>query len=304
MFGIGIDVSKATLDVAVHGEQFRQFSNDKRGFVRLIRWLKTWPIKQVVIEASGGYERAALDALHAAGLPMVRINPARARRFAQGTGRAAKTDRLDATVLAQMAHLLPLTRYVPPAPWQQRLAEFAQCRRHLVQMRVSEMQRLRRLVDPDLIAMKQRYIAQLSDDLKQLDKAIAEQLEGQPGWKNIGALKGVGPILISTLACELPELGSLGSKAIASLVGLAPMNRESGTWQGQRRISGGRAVVREALYMAALTAIRYEPRLRAFYAGLKAKGKASKVALVAVMRKMLVILNARKRDAEAQMASA
>ncbi|WP_445392343.1 IS110-like element ISStma6 family transposase [Stenotrophomonas pavanii] len=298
MFGIGIDVSKATLDVAVHGEQFRQFSNDKRGFVRLIRWLKTWPIKQVVLEASGGYERAALDALHAACLPMVRINPARARRFAQGTGRAAKTDRLDATVLAQMAHLLPLTRYVPPAPWQQRLAEFAQCRRHLVQMRVSEMQRLRRLVDPDLIAMKQRYIAQLSDDLKQLDKAIAEQLEGQPGWKNIGALKGVGPILISTLACELPELGSLGSKAIASLVGLAPMNRESGTWQGQRRISGGRAVVREALYMAALTAIRYEPRLRAFYAGLKAKGKASKVALVAVMRKMLVILNARKRDAE------
>lgn len=298
MFGIGIDVSKATLDVAVHGEQFRQFSNDKRGFVRLIRWLKTWPIKQVVLEASGGYERAALDVLHAAGLPMVRINPARARRFAQGTGRAAKTDRLDATVLAQMAHLLPLTRYVPPAPWQQRLAEFAQCRRHLVQMRVSEMQRLRRLVDPDLIAMKQRYIAQLSDDLKQLDKAIAEQLEGQLGWKNIGALKGVGPILISTLACELPELGSLGSKAIASLVGLAPMNRESGTWQGQRRISGGRAVVREALYMAALTAIRYEPRLRTFYAGLKAKGKASKVALVAVMRKMLVILNARKRDAE------
>lgn len=298
MFGIGIDVSKATLDVAVHGEQFRQFSNDKRGFVRLIRWLKTWPIKQVVLEASGGYERAALDVLHAAGLPMVRINPARARRFAQGTVRAAKTDRLDATVLAQMAHLLPLTRYVPPAPWQQRLAEFAQCRRHLVQMRVSEMQRLRRLVDPDLIAMKQRHIAQLSDDLKQLDKAIAEQLEGQPGWKNIGALKGVGPILISTLACELPELGSLGSKAIASLVGLAPMNRESGSWQGQRRISGGRAVVREALYMAALTAIRYEPRLRAFYAGLKAKGKASKVALVAVMRKMLVILNARKRDAE------
>ncbi|HEA4095305.1 transposase [Stenotrophomonas maltophilia] len=298
MFGIGIDVSKATLDVVVHGEQFRQFSNDKRGFVRLIRWLKTWPIKQVVLEASGGYERAALDVLHAAGLPMVRINPARARRFAQGTGRAAKTDRLDATVLAQMAHLLPLTRYVPPAPWQQRLAEFAQCRRHLVQMRVSEMQRLRRLVDPDLIAMKQRHIAQLSDDLKQLDKAIAEQLEGQPGWKNIGTLKGVGPILISTLACELPELGSLGSKAIASLVGLAPMNRESGTWQGQRRISGGRAVVREALYMAALTAIRYEPGLRAFYAGLKAKGKASKVALVAVMRKMLVILNARKRDAE------
>ena len=303
MFGIGIDVSKATLDVAVHEEQFRQFSNDKRGIASLIKWLKKWPIKQVVLEASGGYERAALDVLHAAGLPMVRINPARARRFAQGTGRAAKTDRIDAMVLAQMAHLLPLTRYVPPAAWQKRLAEFAQCRRHLVQMRVSEMHRLRRLVDPDLIAMKQRHIAQLSDDLKQLDKAIAEQLEGQPGWQGIGSVKGVGPILVSTLACELPELGSLGSKAIASLVGLAPMNRESGSWQGQRRISGGRAVVREALYMAALTAIRYEPRLRDFYAGLKAKGKASKVALVAVMRKMLVILNARKRDAEVALGS-
>ena len=303
MFGIGIDVSKATLDVAVHEEQFRQFSNDKRGIASLIKWLKKWPIKQVVLEASGGYERAALDVLHAAGLPMVRINPARARRFAQGTGRAAKTDRIDAMVLAQMAHLLPLTRYVPPAAWQKRLAEFAQSRRHLVQMRVSEMHRLRRLVDPDLIAMKQRHIAQLSDDLKQLDKAIAEQLEGQPGWQGIGSVKGVGPILVSTLACELPELGSLGSKAIASLVGLAPMNRESGSWQGQRRISGGRAVVREALYMAALTAIRYEPRLRDFYAGLKAKGKASKVALVAVMRKMLVILNARKRDAEVALGS-
>lgn len=304
MYGIGIDVSKATLDVAVHEQEFRQFSNDKRGFLRLIRWLKQWPAKQVVLEASGGYEVAALDALHSAGLPMVRINPARARRFAQGTGRAAKTDRLDAEGLAQMAHLLPLTRYVPPAPWQRRLAEFAQCRRHLVQMRVSETQRLRQLTDPTLIAIKQSHLAQLSKDIKQLDAAIEEQISTQPGWKNIGTLKGVGPILVSTLACELPELGALGGKAIAALVGIAPMNRESGTWKGQRRITGGRAVVREALYMAALTAIRYEPRLRDFYSTLKAKGKASKVALVAVMRKMLVILNARKRDAEAVPASA
>lgn len=304
MFGIGIDVSKATLDVAVHEQQFHQFSNDKRGFQRLIQWLKQWPAKQVVLEASGGYEVAALDALHAAGLPMVRINPARARRFAQGTGQAAKTDRLDAEVLAQMAHLLTLTRYTPPAPWQRRLAEFAQCRRHLVQMRVSEIQRLRQLGDPALIAMKQRLIDELSKDIKQLDAAIEQQLSAQPTWKNIGTLKGVGPILATTLACELPELGTLSGKAIAALVGIAPMNRESGTWKGQRRISGGRAVVREALYMAALTAIRYEPRLRDFYAALKGKGKASKVALVAVMRKMLVILNARKRDAEAVPASA
>jgi transposase len=304
MFGIGIDVSKDTLDVAVHEQHFRQFSNDKRGFRRLIAWLQPWPIQQIVLEASGGYEQAALDALHQAGLPLARINPGRARHFAKASGHYAKTDRIDAMVLALMAHVLPLTRYTPPAPWQRRLAELSRRRRHLVQMRVSERQRLRGFSDPLLMAMLNQHVRHLTDAIKQLDKAIAEQLQAQPTWRTFTSLKGAGPVLMATLACELPELGSLSGKAISALVGLAPMTRESGTWQGRRCIARGRAVVREALYMAALSAIRYEPRLREFFTSLKAKGKPGKLALVAVMRKMLVILNAQKRDADATCASA
>lgn len=304
MFGIGIDVSKDRLDVAVHAQQFRQFSNDKRGFQALIRWLQKWPANQVVLEASGGYEQAALDALFEAGLPVVRINPGRARNFAKGIGKLAKTDRIDATVLAQMAHILELTRYTPPAPWQRKLAEFAHRRRQLVQIRSSERQRQRAFSDPVLLAGLVQHLQLMDSEIALLDKAIAEQLKDQPSWQTLGTLKGVGPVLMTTLACELPELGTLTGKAISALVGVAPMNRESGAWQGRRSITGGRAVVREALYMAALSALRYEPRLREFFQSLIVRGKPGKVALVAVMRKMLVILNARKRDAEAMLASA
>ncbi len=304
MVGIGIDVSKDSLDIAVNKQDFRQFRNDKRGFAAAIRWLQGMPIKQVVLEASGGYEQKALDALHQAGLPMVRINPARARSFAKATGQLAKTDRIDAQVLAAMADLLELTPYTPPSAWQRELAELSRRRRHLVQMRTSEQQRLRGFDGVRIIAMIHRNLRQLGKDIAELDQAIAATLKSQPGWSDYAQLKGAGPVLMATLACELPELGRLSAKAISALVGVAPMNRESGTWQGRRQITGGRAVVREALYMAALSALRYEPRLKAFFESLKAKGKPGKVALVAVMRKMLVILNARKRDAETQMASA
>lgn len=303
MFGIGIDVSGETLDVAVHEQAFRQFKNSKSGFTSLIRWLRKLPVKQVVLEASGGYEQKVLDALHEAGLPVVRINPARGRSFATATGRLAKTDRIDASVLAHMADALKLTRYVPPAPWQRRLGELCQRRRHLIQMRVSERQRLRGFNDTALIAMVNKHMQGISSDIKELDQSISQLLGAQAGWKSFANLKGAGPVLMATLACELPELGQLSGKAISALVGVAPMNRESGTWKGRRSITGGRAVVREALYMAALTARRYEPRLREFFDSLVSQGKPGKVALVAVMRKMLVILNARKRDAEAAMAS-
>ncbi len=304
MFGIGIDVSKDTLDVAVHKQEFRQFRNDKRGFAALIKWLGSMPIKQVVLEASGGYEQKALDALHQAGLPMVRINPARARSFAKASGRMAKTDRIDAQMLAEMAEAFELTAYAPAAPWQRELAALSRRRRQLVQMRASERQRVRGFDEASLVAMVNRSVKRLDKDIQQLDQAMAALLKAQPGWSDYAALKGAGPVLLATLACELPELGRLGAKAISALVGVAPMNRESGAWKGRRQITGGRVVVREALYMAALSAIRYEPRLKDFFTSLKAKGKPGKVALVAVMRKMLVILNARKRDAEAQMASA
>lgn len=304
MFGIGIDVSKDHLDVAVHEQDFRQFKNTKAGFSRLIQWLTQWQVRQVVLEASGGYERAALDALHQAGLPMVRINPSRARHFAKGIGQKAKTDRIDAAVLARMAQLLELTRYAPPAPWQRHLSELSLRRRQLVQIRSSERQRKRAFSDPMLLAMLERNLCQMDQDIRHLDDCIEQVLKENKSWSNFEKLKGVGPVLLGTMACELPELGQLSGKAIASLVGVAPMNKDSGAWKGRRAITGGRAVVRDVLYMSALSAIRYEPRLRAFFESLKAKGKPGKVALVAVMRKMLVILNARKRDAEAMMASA
>ncbi|MBD8698184.1 transposase, partial [Stenotrophomonas sp. CFBP 13718] len=158
------------------------------------RWLQKWPAKQVVLEASGGYEQAALDALHEAGLPMVRINPGRARSFAKATAQLAKTDRIDAMVLAQMAHLLKHTRYTPVAPWQRKLAEFALRRRHLVQMRSSEKQRMRAFSEPVLQVMMNSQLKYLDEQIRVLDKAIAEQLRNQPSWNSLVEMKGVSTV--------------------------------------------------------------------------------------------------------------
>jgi len=296
--GIGIDVSKATLDVAVHetGET-RSVANTAAGWRGLSIWLLTLQPRQVVLEATGGYERAALDVLFDAGLPMVRINPRQARDFAKATGQLAKTDRLDARVLAHMAQALSLVPYQPRSVAQRRLAEWVLQRSHVVQMRVSERQRLAVLSDPALRRLMQRHIATLTRALATLDEAIRQQLDAVPVLAPLRTVKGVGPVLLATLACQLPELGQLDGKAIAKLVGVAPMARDSGTMRGKRTIWGGRDTVRTALYMAALSAMRYEPRLRDFYQGLRARGKPAKVAIVAVMRKLLVILNARLRDA-------
>lgn len=296
MHGIGIDVSKATLDVAVHLQTQRQFANDVRGRRQLVRWLQAWPARQIVLEATGGYEQAALDALQAAGLPAVRINPRQVRDFAKATGQLAKTDQLDAKVLAQMAHLLDLPLYRPPAAWQQRLSQWLHRRRHVVQMLVSERQRQAALTDPVLRRLMRAHLTQLTAQLAQLDREIARQLAEQAQLAPLRTLKGVGPGLQATLACRVPELGTLDGKAIAKLVGVAPLARDSGQMRGRRGIWGGRAEVRAALYMAALTAMRHEPRLRDFYQSLRSRGKAAKLAIVAVMRKMLVILNARMRD--------
>lgn len=296
--GIGIDVSKATLDVAVHATgETRRVANTSAGWRSLARWLLTLQPRQVVLEATGGYERAALAALFDAGLPMVRINPRQARDFAKATGQLAKTDRLDARVLAHLAHALSLVPWQPRSAAQRRLAEWVLQRSHVVQMRVAERQRLAAVSDPALRQLMQRHIASLTRTLATLEATISQQLEAAPEVAPLRTVKGVGPVLLATLACQLPELGQLDGKAIAKLVGVAPMARDSGTMRGKRTIWGGRETVRAALYMAALSAMRYEPRLRDFYQGLRARGKPAKVAIVAVMRKLLVILNARLRDA-------
>lgn len=295
---VGIDVSKATLDVAVHGSpEVRSFANDARGFRHLAAWLLPQLPRQIVLEATGGYEQAALEALTEAGLPMVRVNPRQARDFAKALGQLAKTDRLDARVLAHMAATVPLPTYQPPSDWQRRLGQWHQRRAHLVQMMGSERQRLERLDDPVLRAWTRRHIALLQRELRRLEAGMARQVATQPALAPLRSIKGVGPILQATLACRLPELGRLRGKAIAKLVGVAPLARDSGLWRGQRHVWGGRHDIRAVLYMATLTAIRFDTRLRDFYQTLRARGKAAKIAIVAAMRKLLVILNARMRDA-------
>lgn len=297
MNGIGIDVSKATLDVAIHQGQHRQFNNTPMGHRQLAAWLKTLSVRCVVLEPTGGYEQAVLDALHAAGLPMVRANARQVRDFARATGQLAKTDRLDAAVLAHIAQVLTLPLYQPPLPWQRRLAEHVQSRRQVVQMLVSAQQQWRSVTDRVLRRVLQANLTQLTKSKTLLDQQIAQQVSEQSHLEAIQTLKGVGPVLVAVLASQLPELGRLDGKAIAKLVGVAPLARDSGVMRGTRSIWGGRADIRQALYMSALSALRYEPRLRVFYQSLRARGKAAKVAIVAVMRKMLVILNARARDA-------
>lgn len=296
--GVGIDVSKATLDVALHGHPgFRSFANTPAGFRALMKWLKPLAPSQVVLEATGGYEQAVLDALHAAAMPMVRLNPRQGRDFAKATGQLAKTDRLDAQVLAHMAAVLTLHRYQPATPAQRQLAQYHQRRHQLVQMLVAEKQQHRLFDKTPLRRSLETHIRQLQRELARLDALIAQQMKDQPVLMALAMIKGIGAVTLSMLACRLPELGKLSGKAIAKLVGVAPLAHDSGQLRGHRSVWGGRADVRAALYMSALTAIRYEPLLRDFYQALRARGKTGKVALVAAMRKLLVILNARMRDA-------
>tara|TARA_R110002020_G_scaffold11895_21_gene44303 strand:- start:979 stop:1896 length:918 start_codon:yes stop_codon:yes gene_type:complete len=294
---VGVDVSKAVLDVAIHGTSKQvSFANDAKGRRRLVAFLLPRQPRQVVIESTGCYDLKVTDAMHDAGLPVVRLNPRQARDFARATGQLAKTDRLDAFVLARMGQVLEMPRYEPKLPWQRRLGEWTQRRTQLVDMLAAERQRADVLEDPVLRRLARAHITSLERVIKELDRQIAVQVHAQPELAALRSLKGVGPVLQATLACELPELGRLSGKAIAKLAGVAPLARDSGTLRGRRTIWGGRPQIRSPLYMAAMSAARFDPQLKAFYENLRARGKAGKVAIVAVMRKMLVILNARMRD--------
>lgn len=307
--GMGIDVSKAALDVAVYGVHGQKgvlrFANDAKGWHRLCTWLKRmeWMQVPVVLEATGGYEQGVADALYDAGVPVIRINPRQGRDYARACGQLAKTDQLDAQVLAQMAATLELPRYRPRSAQERRLAEWSDRRRQVMEQLGAERQRMRLLSDPLLQRMVRASIARCQRVLAMMDRQISEQLAAQPRYAPLRGLKGIGPVTQATLIGHLPELGRLQGKAIAKLVGVAPLAQDSGMRRGQRRIWGGRASVRQVLYMSALTALRYEPCLRSCYQGLRARGKPAKVAIVAVMRKLLVILNARLRDYWAMEAS-
>jgi transposase len=297
---VGIDVARAALDVAVWpGGAAERVANDAAGVAALAGRLAALGPALVVLEATGGRERAAAEALVAAGLAVAVVNPRQVRDFARATGRLAKTDALDAAALARFAAAVrPEPRPLPSAAAVE-LRALVERRRQVAEMLVQEGNRLPGL--PARAAARVRaHVGWLEAELAELDRELAGAIEADPGRKAADALlrsvPGVGPVLAATVLAELPELGTLGRQQIAALVGVAPLNRDSGARRGKRAVWGGRAAVRATLYMAALVATRHNPAIRAFYARLLAAGKPRKVALVACMRKLLTILNALLRQ--------
>ncbi|WP_028919703.1 IS110 family transposase [Pseudoxanthomonas suwonensis] len=297
MTAVGIDVGKASLDLAVEGQgKVVRFANTPSGIGKLLRHLSALAQVRIVVEATGGYEDELLDACAQAGLWIARINPRQARDFARATGALAKTDALDARLLAAMARLFAdrLRPHVAPPPWQRDLRQWLRRRGQLVlvlQMHRQQLQQAATCIQP----LMRRTVAALRRELAQVDRAIAALVK-QHVSPALQSGKGLGPVFQATSLALLPELGTLDRRQIAKLVGVAPMNRDSGQSQGKRRIRGGRAPLRVALYMATLSAVRWDPRMKAHYEQLRARGKLAKVALVACMRKLLTIVNARRRE--------
>jgi len=293
---IGIDIAKAHLDLAVHlsGEPWR-VTNDDAGISATVTHLRELDPTLIVVEPTGGLELPLTAALAAAGLPVAVVNPRQVRDFAKATGRLAKTDRLDAQVLAHFAQAVqPTPRPLPDAQTQE-LAAFLARRHQLVQMLTAEKNRLGTTRLP--VSQRVRaHISWLTQELADIDKQLSDSIRESPIWRAkddlFQGVKGIGPVVSITLMADLPELGTLDRWGIAALVGLAPFNRDSGLRRGKRRVWGGRARVRAALYMATLVATRYNPVIKAFYHRLLEAGKVKKVALTACMRKLLTILNA------------
>jgi transposase len=297
---VGIDVSKAALDVAQRpAQRAERYPNDAAGIAELVGRLHLLRPQLVVLEATGGLERLVVAALALANLPVAVVNPRQVREFARAAGHLAKTDALDAAVLAHFAQALrPTPRPLPDAQ-QQALAALVERRQQLVGMLTAEKNRLRQAL-PAVRVKVAAHIAWLEQALQELDGELDQTLRASPLWRArdqlLRSVPGVGPTVSLTVLAHLPELGQGSGKQLATLVGLAPLNRDSGTWRGTRAIWGGRRQVRAALYMAALVGVRYNPVLRTFYERLLARGKPKKVALTACMHKLLTILHAVLRD--------
>jgi transposase len=292
-------VAKGWLDVAQRpgGEAWR-VTNDERGIADLVARLKALRPTLVLLEATGGMEIPAVAALAAAGLDAVVVNPRQVRQFAGATGRLAKTDAIDAQVLAQFGEAVqPEVRPLPDTATQE-LAALVARRRQLIEMLTAEKNRLR-LATKKVRRNIEAHIRWLEGELLDLDDGLGDVIRSSPVWRErddlLRSVPGVGPVLSSVLLAHLPELGRLNRKEIAALAGVAPLNRDSGQFRGRRTVWGGRSQVRAALYMAALVATRFNPAIRAFYQRLGAAGKPKKVALTACMRKLLTMLNAMAR---------
>jgi len=297
---VGIDVSKAELEVATHDQdETRSFPNDRRGIAKLIAALEATPPTLIVFEPTGGYELALAIALVAADLPGVMVNAKRLRDFAKAIGRLAKTDKLDAQDIAHYAQAIrPQLRRVPDDQ-ERALRDRVTRRRQLLEMVNMERNRLE-LASAARRKELNRHLAWLAKEVQRMDDEIERMLRENPVWHEdeqlLRSVPGIGPVSCSALLSELPELGTLSHKQIAALVGVAPYNHDSGKLRGHRCISGGRASVRSALYMSVLTATVHNPPIREFYQRLTQAGKPAKVAFTACMRKLLTMLNAMLRD--------
>jgi len=292
---VGIDVSQARLDIAVRPGAAFSIAHHESAIATLIEQLRALSPTLIVLEATGGMEIPLTSALATAGLPVVVVNPRQVRDFAKASGRLAKTDALDAQMLAQFAEVMrPQPRPLPDAE-ARALAALLTRRRQLVEMLTAEKNRLLSAASPIRKSLR-THIAWLERELQHTNTNLAEAIRQSPVWREkdelLQSVPGVGPVLTSTLLASLPELGTLTNKQIAALVGVAPLKRDSGTLRGRRTVWGGRAQVRAVLYMSAIVAARFNPVIRAFYQRLCASGKAKKVALTACMRKLLTILNA------------
>ena len=292
---IGIDVSKKTLDIAVGQEgAFQTIDNEPKAIRYFVSSLEQENISQVIIESTGGLEIPVIRALANASIPVALINPARVRHFAKATGLYAKTDRLDARILALYGKSVKLRSYSPPNEEEIELSDLGSRRRQLLEIIVAEKNRFQAM--PRLQEPIQKHLAWLQEEVQEIEAKIEALLEGSEEWKEkrkiLTSCKGVGNVTAFTLLAELPELGTVNHKQIASLVGVAPMNHDSGRKRGRRTTYGGRSKVRSVLYMATLSAIRFNPAIRKFYSRLVENGKKKMVALVAAMRKLLTHLNA------------
>ena len=297
---VGIDVSKDRLDVHVQptGEAFA-VARDGEGLASLVARLKPLAAHVVAVEATGGFEMTVAAAIAGAGLPLAIVNPAQVRHYAQALGRRAKTDRIDAEVIARFAEAVrPEPRPLPDEATQA-LADLVTRRRQIIAMMVAERQRATRL-PKRLKRSCERVVRVLEKELAALDQDIDTTVRGTPAWRAkedlLASVIGIGTITARALIADLPELGTLNRRQIAALVGVAPFTRESGQWRGKAFIAGGRPTIRAALFVATMAAVRHNPSIRDFRNHLIARGKPKMVAMVACMRKLLTILNAILRD--------
>lgn len=292
---VGIDVSKVRLDTHIHPADIsRDFPNTQEGWEALGDWLSHLKPDRIGLEASGGYERGVLFFLLGQGFNVDRFDPLQVRRFAQAMGKRAKADRIDAAVIAHFAEVGP-PQVIDHDPQHEVLRQLVRYRRQLVRDRIKAMTQAEKLSDSRLRSMIAERIALLKAQISEIEERLWQMIKVDIGLSErasrILSMPGAGKGLASTLLGELPELGQISSRQVAALAGLAPYNRQSGSTDGPRHIRGGRPGIRQALYMAALAALRYNSRIKAFYQRLRDAGKTGKVALTAVMRKMLVILN-------------